>query len=323
MRSRVLLAFGSLIGPIINADVVAQAYPVKPVRIIVPTAAGGNPDFVARPIAQKMSESLKQAVIIDNRPGAAGIIGVELAARAAPDGYTILLGAIGHVATTSALYEKLPFDAVKDLVPISSLADAPFSLFVHPSLPARSVHELVALARARPGQIAYASFGVGSFTHFITEALNSTIGIKMIHVPYKGSAPAATALLGGEVMASFDALQSTLPQVRAKRLRALAIGAAKRASVAPEIPTFAEAGVPNFTASAWFGLFAPVNTPHEIIMKLHAEAVKALALPEIRDHFERAGIEPTGSTPEQFSQQVRGDIARFRRIARDAGIRAE
>jgi tripartite-type tricarboxylate transporter receptor subunit TctC len=323
MRSGLLLACGSLIGVFAHADVAAQNYPLKPVRIIVPTPAGGNPDFIARPVAQKMSESLKQPFIIDNRPGAAGTIGVELAVRAVPDGYTILFGAIGHVASPPALYEKLPYDAVRDLAPISRLADAPFALFVHPSLPARSVRELVALAKARPGQITYASFGVGSFTHFVTEAFNSAIGVKMIHVPYKGSAPAASALLGGEVMASFDALQSTLPHVRTKRLRALAIGSPKRVPVAPEIPTFAEAGFREFTASAWFGLFAPASTPRDIVMKLHGEAVKALALPEIRDHFERAGIEPIGSTPEQFAQLVRSDIAKFGKIAREAGIRAE
>jgi len=322
MRSSVVLACGALIGIIVGADAAAQNYPTKPVRIVVPTPAGGNPDFIARPVAQKMSENLKQSFIIDNRPGAAGTIGVEFVTRAVPDGYTILFGAIGHVATPPALYEKLAYDPARDLAPISRLADAPFALFVHPSLPVRSVKELVSLARSRPGQITYASFGVGSFTHFVTEALNSATGVKMIHVPYKGSAPAASALLGGEVMASFDALQSTLPHVRTKRLRALAIGAARRAPVAPEIPTFAEAGFPDFTASAWFGLFAPAATPRDIVAKLNAEAVKALA-PEIRDHFERAGIEPIGSSPEDFAGLVRSDIAKFRKIAREAGIRAE
>jgi len=307
----------------VSGPVAAQTYPTRAVRIIVPTPAGGNPDFVIRPIALKMSENIKQAFIIDNRPGAAGTIGVELAARAAPDGYTLLLGAIGHVASPPALYEKLAYDAQRDLIPISLLADAPFALFVHPSLPVKSVRDLVAFAKARPGQITYASFGVGSFTHFITESLNSAIGIKMIHVPYKGSAPAASGLLGGEVMTSFDALQATLAHVRGQRLRALAIGAAKRAVVAPEIPTFAEAGYANFSASAWFGLFAPVNTPQDVIARLHAEAVKALNIKEIREHFERAGIDPVGSTPEQFAQQVRNDIAKFGRIAREAGIRAE
>jgi tripartite-type tricarboxylate transporter receptor subunit TctC len=323
MRSVLFFALGSLFAVIATADVAAQGYPAKSVRIIVPTPAGGNPDFVVRPVAQKMSESLKQTFVIDNRPGAAGTIGVELTVRAVPDGYTILLGAIGHVASPPALYEKLGYDAARDLAPISNLANAPFALFVHPSLPVKNVKELVALAKGRSGQITYASFGVGSFTHFVTEAFNSAVGVKMIHVPYKGSAPAASALLGGEVMASFDALQSTLPHVRTKRLRALAIGSAKRAPVAPEIVTFAEAGFPDFTANAWFGLFAPAATPRDIIMKLNAEAVKALAAPDIRDHFERAGMEPVGSTPDQFAQLVRSDIAKFGRIAREAGIRAE
>lgn len=323
MRSALLLACASLAGMIAAAEVAAQVYPAKPVRVIVPTPAGGNPDFIARPVLQKMGENLKQAFIIDNRPGAAGTIGVELVVRAVPDGYTLLFGAIGHVASPPALYEKLAYDAVRDLAPISRIADAPFALFVHPSLPVKSVRELVALAKGRPGQLTYASFGVGSFTHFITEAWSSATGAKLIHVPYKGSAPAATALLGGEVMLSFDALQSTLPQVRSTRLRALAIGAERRLPVAAEIPTFAEAGFPGFVAAAWFGLFAPAAAPREVVARLHGEVVKALATPEIREQFERAGIEPIGSTPEQFAQLVRNDIARFVRIAREAGIRAE
>ncbi len=308
---------------LIVPNAVAQSYPVRPVRVIVPTAAGGNPDFILRPVAQKMSESLKQPFIVDNRPGASGIIGVELAARAPADGYTLLFAAIGHIATPSALYPKLPFDALKDLAPISNFVNAPFALFVHPSLPATTVRELVALAKARPGQITYASFGVGSLPHFLSEAFSAQTGVKMLHVPYKGSAPAASALLAGHVMSGFDALQSTLPQVRAKRLRALAIGAAKRSPVAPEIPTFAEAGFPGVSASAWFGLFAPANTPREIVMKLHAEAVNALATPEIRGVFERAGMEVMGSTPEQFAALVRSDIDRYVKVAREADIHAE
>ena len=322
MRSEFLLC-AAFFAATAGIDAAAQGYPVKSVRVIVPTPAGGNPDFIARPVAQKMSESLKQTFIIDNRPGAAGTIGVDFAVRSVPDGYTILFGAIGHVTTPVALYEKLPYDPVKDLAAISRLADAPFALFVHPSLPAKNVRELVALAKARPGQMTYASFGVGSFTHFVTEALNSATGVKMIHVPYKGSAPAASALLGGEVMASFDALQSTLQHVRTGRLRALAIGSPARVTVAPEIPTFAEAGFPDFTASAWFGFFAPAATPRDIIAKLHAEAVKALAAPDVRDLFQKAGIEPAGSTPEQFAQLVRSDIAKFTKVAREAGIRPE
>ena len=323
MRNAAGLCLAAVLGVNPGADAPAQTYPVKPVRIIVPTPAGGNPDFVARPIMQKMSESLKQPFLIDNRPGAAGTIGVEFVVRAPADGYTLLFGAIGHVTSPPALYEKLNYDANRDLTPITSLAEAPFALFVHPSVPARSVRDLVVLAKARPGQMTYASFGVGSFTHFTTEMFDAAASIKMTHVPYKGSAPAAAALLGGEVMASFDALQSTLPHVRSKRLRALAIGAPKRVAIAPEIPTFAEAGYPQFVASAWYGLFAPANTSRDIVTRLHAEAMKALALPEIREHLQRAGVDTIGSTPEQFAQQVRSDIARFVKIAREAGIRAE
>lgn len=323
MRSVRLLACAGLLGLVGISNAVAQIYPDKPVRIIVPMLAGSDADFIVRPVARKMSESLKQTFIVDNRPGAAGTIGVELAARAAPDGYMLLFGAVDHVALPPALYDKLVYDVARDLVPISQLADAPFALFAHPSLGVKSVRELVALAKARPGKIAYASLGTGSFTRFLTETLNAATGIKLIHVPYKDGAQAASALLGGEVMAGFHTLREALPHLRANRLRALALGAAKRAPVAPEIPTFAEAGYPNVGASAWFGLFAPINTPQDVIVKLHAEAIKTLAQREIRDHFERAGIEAVGSTPEQFSQQVRSDIAKFGRIAREAGIRAE
>jgi len=323
MRLLSFLAVGVLSAGIAAPQAVAQGYPVRSVRVIVPTAAGGNPDFILRPVAQKMSESLKQPFVVDNRPGASGIIGVELAARAPADGYTLLFAAIGHIATPPALYEKLPYDAVKDFAPISKLVDAPFAIFVHPSLPAASVRELVALAKARPGQITYASFGIGSFPHFLSEAFSAQTGVQMLHVPYKGSAPASAALLAGHVMSGFDALQATLPQVRARRLRALAIGATKRSMAAPEIPTFAEAGFPGVSASAWFGLLAPAATPREIIMKLHAEAIRALALPEIREHFEQAGIELVGGTPEQFGAQLRSDIEKFSKVARAANIRAE
>ncbi len=304
-------------------DVIAQNYPVRTIRVIVPTAAGGNPDFILRPVAQKMSESLKQPLIVDNRPGASGIIGVELAARAPADGYTLLFAAIGHLATPSALYEKLPFDAIKDFAPISNLVDTPFFLFVHPSVPAKTVKEYVALAKARPGQITYMSFGVGSFPHFLTESLSSMTGIKLLHVPYKGSAPAASALLAGHVMSGFDSMQTAISLVRAKRLRALAVGAEKRSPIAPEIPTFAEAGFPGAGGSAWFGLFAPANTPRDIVMKLHAEIVKALATPEIRQIFEPAGLQVIGNTPEQFAALLKRDIDKFVKVARVANIRAE
>lgn len=301
----------------------AQNYPVKAVRVIVPTAAGGNPDFILRPVVQKLSESMKQAFVVDNRPGASGIIGVELAARAPADGYALLFAASGHIATPSALYEKLSFDAMRDFAPISNMVEAPFALFVHPSLPVTSVREFVALARARPGQISYASFGIGSVPHFLSEAFAARTGVALLHVPYKGSAPASAALLAGHVMSGFDALQSTLPQVRAKRLRVLAIGTGKRSATAPEVPTFTEAGFAGVSASAWYGLFAPAATPREIVVKLHAEVVKALALPDVREHFAQAGIDLIVSTPEQLGAQLKSDIEKFTRIARASNIRPE
>ncbi len=320
-RANATLAALSLL--LVSVPLAAQTYPVRSVRVIVPTPAGGNPDFVARPVMQRLTEQLRQPFVIDNRPGAAGTIGVDLVVRSAPDGYTLLFGAVGHVATTAAMFEKLPYDPLRDLAPITNLADAPFALFVHPSMPVKSLKDLVALARKRPGEITYASFGVGSYPHFATEALNAAAGIRMNHVPYKGSAPAATALLGGEVMAGLDALQSTLPHLRNGRLRVLAIGSNARMAIAPDIPTFAEAGMPGFTAGAWFGLFAPAATPREVIARLHAEAVRAVESREVRELFERAGFQVIGSTPEQFAQQVRGDIARFTRVAREAGIKPE
>jgi tripartite-type tricarboxylate transporter receptor subunit TctC len=221
------------------------------------------------------------------------------------------------------MYAKLPYDAIRDLIPVTNLADAPFALFVHPSLPVKSVKELIALARKRPGEITYASFGVGSYPHFATEALNAMVGMRMNHVPYKGSAPAATALLSGEVMAGLDAPQSTLPHLRSGRLRALAMGSTQRIAIAPEIPTFAEVGLPGYTASAWFGLFLPAGTSKAIVDATHREGVRALQLPEIREPLQKAGFQVIGSTPEQFAQQVREDIARFTKIAREAGIKAE
>jgi tripartite-type tricarboxylate transporter receptor subunit TctC len=323
MRLLHVLSAASLSWVLLAPDVVGQSYPVKSVRVIVPTAAGGNPDFIIRPVVQKMSESLKQQFVVDNRPGASGIIGVELAARAPADGYTLLFAAIGHLATPPALYDKLPYDAVKDFAPVSNLVDTPFVLFVHPSVPAKTVKEFVALAKARPGQITYMSFGVGSFPQFLTELFSAMTGVKLLHVPYKGSAPAASALLAGEVMSGFDAMQTAMSLVRAKRLRALAIGAEQRSPIAPEIPTFAEAGFPGAGGSAWFGLLAPANTPRDIVMKLNAEVVKALATPEIRQIFEPAGMHVVASTPEQFAALLRRDIDKFVKIAREAGIRGE
>ena len=322
MRRPYILA-ALILGCAFCSQAAAQIYPAKTVRVIVPSPAGGNPDFIVRPVAQKMSESLKQPFIVDNRAGANGIIGLEVTAKSPPDGYTILLGAIGHFATNFAINEKLPFDVIKDFVPIVNLVETPFFLFVHPSLPVRSVKEYVALAKSRPAQITYMSFGVGSFPHFLSESLSAVAGVKLLHVPYKGSGPAATALLAGHVMSGFDSMQSAMPNVKANRLRVIAVAAEKRSKVAPNLPTFAESGLPEVGVPAWFGLFAPGNTPREVVMRLNAEAIKALQTPEIRQIFEPVGLEVVGNTPEQFAAQLRRDIDKFVKVARAANIRAE
>ena len=301
----------------------AQTYPVKTVRVIVPSSAGGTLDFVVRPIAQKMSESLKQSFIIDNRAGANGIIGLDLTAKAAPDGYTILFGASGHFGTSVAINAKLPFDVIKDFAPIILLVEAPLYLMVYPSLPARTVKEYIALAKAKPGQITYMSSGVGGLFHFLMEELSASAGVKLLHVPYKGNGPAAAALLAGQVMSGFDVMHNALQHVRSGRLRVLAVVAEKRTQIAPEFPTFAEAGFPDVEGGAWYALFAPANTPRDIVMTLNAEAIKALAAPEIRRAFEPAGLEVVGSSPEQLAATMRRDIDRYVKIARQENIRAD
>lgn len=323
-RSKVVLCCAAVLGGIAFASATAaQTYPSKPVRVIVSTAPGGASDFILRPVIQKVSESLKQPFVVDNRAGANGIIAMELTAKAAADGYTLLFGTAGSHVTNVAIHEKLPFDVIKDFSPITKFVNTPFLLSVHPSVPAVSVQEFVALAKANPGKITYASYGVASFSHLLAEWFSLVAGVKMVHVPYKGSAPAIAALIAGQVQSEFDSMPSSMPHVRGNRLRALAIGSPKRSAVAPEIPTFAEAGLPGFAASTWFGLFAPANTPRPIVMQLHAEIVKALAIPEIRNRLESVGAEPAGNTPDQFTAQIRSDIDRYVKVAREANIRAE
>jgi len=301
----------------------AQApYPSKPVRFLVGFAPGGGTDIMARTVAVRLAEALNQQVVVENRPGANANLAAEIAAKAAPDGYTVLFISVSH-AVSKSLYRNLKYDLERDFIPLAGIGSVPQALVVTPSLPVKSVKELIALARKRPGEITYASFGVGSYPHFATEALNAMAGMRMNHVPYKGSAPAATALLSGEVMAGLDAPQSTLPHLRSGRLRALAMGSTQRIAIAPEIPTFAEVGLPGYTASAWFGLFLPAGTSKAIVDATHREGVRALQLPEIREPLQKAGFQVIGSTPEQFAQQVREDIARFTKIAREAGIKAE
>jgi tripartite-type tricarboxylate transporter receptor subunit TctC len=316
------LAFAMLVAPCMQ-PLLAQDYPAKTIRIVVPYPAGGTADMLARTIGQKMTESLGQQVIIDNRPGAGGNIGADLAARAAPDGYTFLMGTVATHAINPHLYAKMPYDPAKDFAPIVLVATLPNLLVVNPSLPARSVKELIALAKAKPGELAFASAGNGTSQHLSGELFKKMTGVDMIHIPYKGSAPAVTDLVGGQVQLMFDNLPSSLPQVRAGKLRALAVTGPGRSPVLPDLPTLSEAGLPDFSITSWFALFAPAGTPVKILVRLNKEADKAIASKELRQQWMAQGIEPAGGTAEQLAAFRRIEASKWGKIARDSGARVE
>lgn len=305
------------------AGAYAQDYPNRPVRLLVPTAAGGGSDVIVRPVAQKMGQSMRQTFVVDNRAGASGIIAMEIAAKAPPDGYTIVFATIGNIATNYAVLPKLPFHPIKDFVPITKLVDSPFLIAVYPGLPLNTLADLVARAKAQPGKITYGTFGIGSFPHLLIEHFGSIAGVKFLHVPYKGSAPAQADLLAGQINMMFDSMQSVMPHVRGGRLRALAIGTSERQAAAPGVPTFAESGYPQFEAIAWWGMFAPAGTPKAVVKKLHDEIVKALQAPDVRERLQALGAIPVGNTGEEFAVQIKTAIDRYVKVARDANVKAE
>lgn len=298
----------------------AQPYPAKPIRIVVPFPAGGNADIFARAFAQKLGDAWKQTPIVDNRAGAAGIIGTQFVAKSPADGYTLLFGTTGTHTTNPAVYAKLPYDPVKDFAPVSNFADSPFLLVVHPSVPANTLQGLIALARARPGQLDYASFGAGSSAHLAGEMLRTMAGINIVHVAYKGGPPAVNDLVGGHVALMFNSMPAVLPLVKSARLRALAVAAARRAPTLPDLPTFGEAGLAGFEAGSWYGVLAPAGTPREVVTRLHGETVRMLGLPDVRQKLASEGAEAIGNTPEEFAAQIQRDIARWAKVAREAKI---
>ena len=300
----------------------AEAYPVKPVRVIVPYGTGGGADAMARLIAPKFSEYLGQSVIIDNRGGAGGNIGSEQATKAPPDGYTLLVGAAA-LAINVSLYSRLTFDPVKDLTPVSLLASSPNIVVVHPSLPAHNMKELIALAKARPGQINYASGGSGTTPHLATELLKTMANINLVHVPYKSAGPAVVALLSGEVPLSLLPGLTVLNQVKAGRLRALAITSLKRAPALPQLPTVAESGLPGFEASQWYGILAPAATPDAVITRLNAELVKVMRQPEIVERIVNEASIPMGTTPEEFASWLKAEIAKWSKVVKISGAKVE
>jgi tripartite-type tricarboxylate transporter receptor subunit TctC len=299
-----------------------QPYPSKPVRIISPFAPGGGNDALCRIIAPKLGDNLKQQVIIENRAGANGIVGTEVAARSAPDGYTIVLIPSGHTVNAT-LYSKLPYDSIRDFTPLTLVGSSPLVLAMHPSVPTKNVKELVALAKARPGQLTYVSAGVGSSGHLAGALFETMTGTKMVHIPYKGMAIALTDLIGGQVSLTFGTSASVMPHVRSGRLRALATTGAQRSPVLPDIPTVAESGLPDYEASLWYGFVGPARLPPEIAQRLNSEIVSVLKLPEIRERLAREGVDARPSTTEEFARLLVSDLERWAKVIQRAGVGLE
>ncbi len=322
MFRRVLFFLVAWIPVFTGMTVSAQSYPAKPIRIVVPYPPGGFNDTLGRTLAAKFTESWGQPAIVENKPGANTLIGSDFVAKSPPDGYTLLIVAFPF-AVTPSLIKNMPYDTVKDFIPVILAAQSPNILVVNPELPVKSVGELIALAKSKPDGLSYASTGNGSSNHISMELFKSLAGVKLVHIPYKGSAPAVTDLLGGQVQVMFDNAPNVMPQVKAGRLRALAQSGLTRSSIAPELPTVAEAGVQGYEVTVWFGLVAPAGTPREVIVKLNIEVLKILAMPDVRDRFLAQGVEPMGSTPEQFGEHIRAQMAKWGKVVRDAGVQAE
>jgi tripartite-type tricarboxylate transporter receptor subunit TctC len=297
----------------------AQVYPAKPVRMVVPYPPGGTTDTVARLLAQKLTEAWQQPVLVENRPGAGGNVGADAVARAAPDGHTFLY-AIHGLAISHALYRKLPFDASRDFLPVSQLASTYLVLAANAALPAESLRALLALAKSRPGQLTYGTGGVGVPGNLGMELLKMLGGVDILHVPYKGDAPAIAALVAGEVNLSFSVLAGLAPHLKTGKIRALAVSSAKRSPALPEVPTAAEAGLPGFDFTGWVGLFLPAQAPMDVARRIQADAAKSVFMPDIRDRMPGWGYEPVGSTPEEFAARFRSDLAMYARIVKQAKL---
>lgn len=302
---------------------VAQSYPAKPVRLITPTGAGGSLDTMARMLSQKLTELWGQQVIVENRPGGGGMIGAGAAAKSAPDGYTLLVASNGNLATTQALYKNVPYDPVKDFTPIILVATNPYVLVAHPSLPVKNTRELIKLAKGKPGDINVSSSGNASTPHLALELLNSTAGIRLMHVPYKTSQAALTSVVSGETSLMFTGVVSGLPFITSKRLRALAMASERRLAALPDVPTIAEDGVPGYEASNWAGVLAPAGTARPLVHGIHAGILKVLQMPDLRDNFSKQGLEVVGSTPEHFASFIKSEITKWTKVVRDSGAKVD
>jgi tripartite-type tricarboxylate transporter receptor subunit TctC len=323
-RFRFILHPSSLIlGCAIAASVaIAQPYPTRPIRIIVPQSPGASTDITARLVAQGLNEALKQPVIVDNRPGSSGIAGTELVARAAPDGYTLMVVA-SSFSINPALGRQLPYDSIRDFTTVTQLSKFPNMLAAHPSAPVKTLQDVITLAKAKPGQVTYASAGVATGTHMTVELLKYMTKIDLLHVPYKGGGPAMTAAMGGQTQLLVATSVGLLPHVRGGKLRAIAVTSAKRSAAAPEVPTFAESGVPGYEHEPWNGMFGPAGIPKPLLAKINAEVVRVLNTPDARKVLEGDGADVVGSAPEQFGAVLKAEIAKWTKVAKAAGIKAE
>jgi tripartite-type tricarboxylate transporter receptor subunit TctC len=302
---------------------VAQGYPSKSVRLVVPAPPGSAPDILSRLVGQKLSEMWGQGVVIDNVLGAGGNIGTERVAKAPADGYTMLFNTIGPIAVNVSMYDKLPFDPIKDFAPVTLVAKVPNILVVHPSVPIKSVQELIDYAKKNPGKLRYGSPGSGTSNHLSAELLNTMAGISMLHIPYKSSAQMTTDIMGGQVEVVFHNAPVLMPHVKSGALRGLAVTSAKRNPSVPELPTVAESGVPGFEVTAWFGFLAPAGTPQAVISKVHADVVKAIAMPDVRERMMAQAAEPIGSTPQEYGAFIASEIAKWSKIVKSSGAKVE
>jgi tripartite-type tricarboxylate transporter receptor subunit TctC len=321
-RARYAALFVGLLGAFPGIDAGAQSYPSRPVRLIVPQSAGGSTDVVARVIAQRMTELLGQNVIVDNRPGSGSVNGTDLVAKAAPDGHTALVVAASF-SINPAIRKNLPYDSMRDFTPVSQLVRLPHILVVHPSVPVTSVKELIALAKAKPGVLNYGISGIATSTHMAGELFMYMTGTRMVGIPYKGGAPGMTALLSGEVQLYFATISTAIPHIRSGRLRALGVTTVKRSVAAPEFPTIAEAGVPGYEHSSWVGMLAPAKVPPAVLSKINVEAVKAVQSQDIKALLLRDGLEAVGTTPGEFNQIIKREMAKWMKVAKAANIKAQ
>ena len=316
---KMVFSVSALTLSIASGSALAQAWPSKPISLVVPFPAGGTTDVLARAVGQELSKSLGQPVVVESKPGAGATLGADYVAKSKADGYTLLMGAVHHTIASS-VYKKLPYDFQKDLTPVTTVALVPNVLVINPNVAAKNTKELLALAKANPGKLTYGSNGNGTGQHLIGAQFESMGGVELLHVPYKGSGPLTTDLLGGQITMSFDTITPVLSHIKAGKLRALAVTTAKRSPALPDVPTLDESGLKGFNLGTWFGILAPANTPRDVVVRLNAEIVKIVNAPDFKKKMEDIGAEPIGNTPEQMAKQIKDDTERFAKLVKDAGV---